>query len=556
MKHLSTTERHIFGVIIVLVFALILGGASYLYIQNTESVPAYGGEYHEGVVGLPRFINPVLLSTNDADRDLVRLLYSSLLKYNKDGTLVPDLAKSYTISDDKKSYTFVLKENLVWEDGTPLTTDDILFTVQTIQDQRFASPLFPIWQGVDVTAPNNTTIIFTISTSYTAFIENFTLPILPKHIWESIDHHNFALTELNLRPVGSGAFRFHSFTKNTEGVITTYTLKRNNNYHSKKPYLDSISLHFYATGQDAIRAYNARAVDGIASLSPIHKNEIQAQNATTLYTMRLPRYFALFFNTTHNKTLQDINVRQALVHATNKQTILQDTLQGYAQDATTPIPPSITSYYDATVPVLGFDPERAISLLNTAGWSEKDADGIRKKGTERLQFHVIVPQNKELLLVLDEIKKQWYTIGVELEVQPHDPEDITQNFIRTREYDILLYGETLQMIPDPYPFWHSSQQEYPGLNFTTLADDKVDTILEQARFEIDEEKRKQLYNELQQTIVKDAIALFLYDPTYLHVLNNGIHNIQPKVIVDPSWRFLDIEQWHIKTKRVFQKTHL
>ncbi len=547
----STIKRHIVGILIVAILASLFIFSSLIYVNNTKSIPSQGGEYREGVIGLPKLINPVLSATNDVDKDLTRLIYNSLLTYDKEGNLITDLAKSYQISNDQKTYTFTLRDNLLWEDGKPITADDIVFTIKTIQDQRYISPLLPIWNNVEVLATSKNIVVFNLSTPYTAFIENFTTPILPKHIWQSIEHQNFHLSEFNIKPIGSGAFKVNKITENIDGVIVSYKLERNDNYHGKKPYLDFVSLYFYNTEEDAIDAYNSRILDGISYLSPINKDKIKAKAYTNLHEIEMPRYFALFFNRTNNKTLKDQRVRKALIHATDKDKIVEKILFGYADIINSPIPPVNKIYYNENISTLKYDQKQSGELLEEAGWQKNDKNSIREKEGKKLELTIVSPKNQEIIQVLEEIKKQWKEIGVNVTILPKNTEEITQNFIRTRKYDILMYGESLQIIPDPYPFWHSSQKDYPGLNFSMIQNDQIDTLLEKARFEINENKRIEYYKELQELIINDSTALFLHNTKYLHIIKKTVKGVTSKTVPDPSWRFIGIKNWHKKTKRVF-----
>jgi peptide/nickel transport system substrate-binding protein len=551
INNLQAHERYTIGLLAVVIAVSLFGIGSYLYLSNTQAVPTEGGEYREGVVGLPRFINPVLAPTNDADRDITRLVYASLLKYNASGELTPDLAESYELVDDGTTYRFKLRENLKWEDGTPLTAEDIIFTVRTIQDARYSSPLITNWRGVEVGAEGSDRVIIRISSSYTPFTENLTLPILPKHIWGDIDPKSFALADANLEPTGSGPFVVEKFTKDSSGFVTSYTLKRNENYHGKTPFLNRVSFRFYASEDDAIKAYNNRAVDGLSSVSALSLEKIANKGVTEIREFHLPRLFAVFFNAERNTLLAESSVRQALTHATDRDAIINNVLGGYASPALTPIPPALASFYAPDVATRTFNPDEARRLLEEADYTDTDGDGIRQKGDTPLSFTVVTAPSAETVQVATILASQWREVGVELLVSTPESGVLEQAHIRPRNYDMLLYGEIMGAIPDPYPFWHSSQIDDPGLNLARYNNKSVDTVLEAARKETSFEQRVALYRQFQELVAKDTPAVFLYDPTYLYVVNKAVRGITGRLIVDPSHRFSDIEQWYIETRREF-----
>jgi len=228
-------EKYIVGLLALIIFGSALAIGVQLYLSNTKAQPKEGGEYREALIGLPRFLNPALSTTNDVDRDLTQLLYSSLVKYDQNGNIIPDLAETFEILDEGKEYRFTLKRNLFWEDGKPLTAQDVLFTIQLIQNSQYSSSLYQSWQGVNVSIENENIIVFKLSNAYPPFLENATVGILPSHIWEKVTAQNFTLSELNLRPIGSGPFKVEKFTRDNSGLTSSYTLQKNDNYHGKKP---------------------------------------------------------------------------------------------------------------------------------------------------------------------------------------------------------------------------------------------------------------------------------------------------------------------------------
>ncbi|MEK7173460.1 MAG: ABC transporter substrate-binding protein, partial [Patescibacteria group bacterium] len=248
----------------LLFILLLLGSGTYIAMRITDAysvaVPADGGIIREGIIGIPRFINP-LFATSDTDRDLTNLVYTGLLRHDGNGNLIPSLAERYEISEDGLTYTFHLKKDAKWSDGTPCTADDVLFTISLAKDPQYRSAVQPNWEGVTVTKTDDYTAIFTLAKPYAPFLENTVLGIMPKHAWNGVLPAEFGLSEKNLRPVGAGPYRVVSFTQNTSGRITSFLLEPNPYFLPHAPYISNLELFFFTSAADMEQARSAGALD-------------------------------------------------------------------------------------------------------------------------------------------------------------------------------------------------------------------------------------------------------------------------------------------------------
>ena len=222
---LNKKERYF---IIGFAILAILSCSSWIIVHrlNTTVVaPAYGGSFSEGIVGNPQYINPILSQANDSDRDVTELIFSGLTKYNSKGEIVPNLAEKYSIGDNGKLYEFFLRKDVKWHDGKPFNADDVIFTINTIQNPDFRSPLRVNWVGVEVERVDDYTIKFTLKNAYAPFLANTTIGIIAKHIWEKIPSTDFSLSPENLNPVGTGPYKLNKIKKDNEGFINYINLK-------------------------------------------------------------------------------------------------------------------------------------------------------------------------------------------------------------------------------------------------------------------------------------------------------------------------------------------
>ncbi|MFH0907029.1 MAG: ABC transporter substrate-binding protein, partial [bacterium] len=555
---MPSRERWFVRALILTIIFSILGLLFNFYYNQTQIKPEIGGHYKEGILGQPRYINPVLAQTNDADRDLVQLIYSSLFKYDDQGNLVPDLAEKYEISQDGLSYDVFLKKNIVWHNQEPLNTDDVIFTIKTIQDSEYKSPLRNNWQGVGIEKIDDFAVRFKLNNIYAPFLHNLTVGILPKHLWAGISAQNFPLAEYNLKPIGSGPYKFEDLNiKDKNGKIESIELIRNDNFYLlfkdklQGPFIKKITLSFYDDQEGLIDAYKRGKIDGLSFLSAIDQSKIKRY--FNVFEIKLPVYYAVFFNQTKNKALADKTVRLALSYATNKQELIDKTLNGKGIITNSPLLPDWpghtleTNNYE-------FALEHAQNILEEANWTDSDEDGIREKTINneevKLEITLLTTDWAELKQTAELIKEQWEKIGAQINLEIVDTGVIQQDYLRPREYQALLFGEVLGADPDPFAFWHSSQRKDPGLNLALYQNLKVDKLLEDARQTLNKEERITKYTEFQKLLIEDIPAIFLYNPSYLYPVNKKVKGISIEKLATYSQRFSQIENWYINTKRI------
>ncbi|MDD3887598.1 MAG: ABC transporter substrate-binding protein [Patescibacteria group bacterium] len=545
-KALNKKEK-ILSLCLIIILILSLGFLSYQqYTKRIEVIAKDGGKYTEGVVGTPKFINPIYSQTNDVDSDLTKLIYRGLMKYNNNQELVPDLAESYEISKDKKIYTFKLKNNIKWHNNEPFTTDDVIFTVSAIKNPEYQSPLQINFEGVEVSKIDDYTVQFTLlKDKYSPFLtENTLFGIIPKKVWESIPPKNAPFSEQNLVPVGSGPFKFKEYKKDkTSGQIISYTLEKFNDYYGKKPYLSEIIFKFYNDYPDLITAYNKKQIDAISYVPFEEQQNIKKE--INSFSLNLPHYYAIFFNTNENDALKYKPVRQALSYAVDREKIVNEILNKQAIQIDSPILPNYQEY-NPDSKKYNLDLEKAKKTLKKGGWNKKE--NVLSFEDTKLEVTLTIINQPEFQKIAEIIKSNWESIGAKVNIEALEATDLQSNYIRPRKYQALLYGQLLGHDPDPYPFWHSSQTKDPGLNLSSLERDNIDKLLETARQQINPEERKKTYQKFQELLINEAPAIFLYSPTYLYGQNKKIKGFNQKFTFVPSDRFSDVENWYIKTK--------
>ncbi len=528
-----------------------------LIIRFTVPVPDTGGTLREGAIQEPRFINPVYAST-DTDRDISNLVFSKLIRYDTNGTPEMDLAESVEVSDDGKEYTVILRDDVLWHDGEIFSAADVVFTIHLIQDQAYKSPLRANWQGVTIEELDEKTLRFVLRQPYAPFLENLAIGILPEHLWKKIPRESAILSDLNLKPIGTGPYQFKKFSHLDDGTITSIVLTRNEHYHLEGPYLDEIQFSFHPDEEHLETAYRQNDIDSFVILSKKTADNISELDAHT-YPLKLPKLFAVFLNANTQPALGRSKVRQALASAIDREALIGKTLASGGVVVNSAIPPGTFGHNDA-IPPIAFDPEGARALLAQDGWKLNESNGLlertegsgAKKTVQKLELHLMTSDAEDLAQAADLIADMWRAIGAKVEVKKLEVNDLESNIIRPRNYELLLFGEVFGHDPDPFAFWHTSQLKDPGLNIALYANTKVDTLLEEARRTRDPETREAKYREFQKIVANDVAAIFLYSPTHYYAVRKSIQGIEIGSLTLTDERFNKVNQWYEKTRRAFK----
>lgn len=518
------------------------------YYAHTAPVPSQGGSYSEAFLGQPAYINP-LLAHSEPDYSLVKLIFSGLYKYDQNGSLVPDLAEAMPqISDDQKQYTINIKKNAKWQNNKPLTADDVVFTIQLLQDPAYKSPLRAMWQSTTVEKLSDYSVKFTTKDVSGPFLQNLTLPILPKAVWSRVDAQSFLLSENNLKAIGSGPYAIKEIKKLPSGKVDEITFSAFDGYYQTPANIATLSAKFYDTEDDALNALRSREVQGYGFVSLGNSGKLtDNQNGLTTFSLPLPQYQVILFNL-NNKILSDDSVRQALSLAVNRQEIINTVFNGKAVLPSSPL----LIGQDAAPETPGADLAEASKLLDQAGWTVDQKTGIRAKKNQTLELTLATNDLPIDAKAADILAKQWQALNIKINLSVVSTKDLNDNAVKTRNFDILLIPEKFTADPDPFPFWHSSQIKDPGFNLTGFSDAGADKMISQARTTTDPKVRADLYKKIDDLIKQKHAQVLLDQTLYLYSLDNKIQNVSLKTIYEPSQRFYDLPSWYLETSRVWK----
>jgi peptide/nickel transport system substrate-binding protein len=558
--------------IAVVSIVIMLGKINNMFMVE---VPVSGGTLNEGIVGVPTLVNPVI-ALSDADKDLTALVYSGLTRKNREGKFIPDLAESFTVSPDGINYTFTLKKNAKFHNGTKVTADDVIFTIEKIKDPLIKSPRALGWNGVSVKKIDDYTVSFTLAQPYISFLDNTTIGILPSSLWKNVDDNDFNLSVLNTKAIGSGPFKIKSVQKNSDGISEKYKLERFNDFVLGKPQIKYLNIVSYSNEKDLVKALINHSIDQAGGVSPENTDSIK-KGKFIIHEATLPRIFGIFFNSTNNKIFADQNVINAINTALNKQAIIDQVLQGYGSIVNNPVLEKIvedTSSEKFSSQSL----DEARAMLDKAGWIVGD-DGIRSKRSSttktvtkkvgkktvtetvvvkssvpstRLSFSLTTGDTPELKEAISIIKDQLAQIGIEVDIKKVYETGQLNQLIRARNYEALFFGQIVNHESDLYSFWHSSQKTDPGLNIGMYDNKKVDTLLEAIQKTLSSDDRAIKYQELVKEFNNDIPAILIYSPKYLYITSPKLNNISIEDITVPSDRFTSVYTWYADTDQVWK----
>ena len=548
---------------ILVVAVTIVIVALLLLSQQPISIPvlpeaAPGGVYTEALIGSMGRLNPMLDWNNPADRDINRLIFSGLIRFDSHGLPQPDLAEAWGTSPDGTLYNFSIRPNAVWHDGEPVTTDDVIFTIEVIKS---AGSLFPqdikdLWSQIEVKRLDDKTLQFKLPEPFAPFLDYATFGVLPKHLLESVPADQLASTSFNLQPVGTGPYKFDRLMT-SGGQITGVVLTANEDYYLPKAFIEQIVFRFYPTSASAFDAYQQGEVLGVSQLTNDVLQQALMEPTLSVHTSRLPQLGLVFLNL-NNPTvsfLQNEKIRRALLLGVNRNLIVSHIMQGQAIIADGPILSGSWAYYNE-IEQFDYDPDAAAALLKGEGFVIPASGGdIRAKDGQFLTFTLTHPDDTVHTQIAQAIQSDWALIGVRIDLQSVPYDSLVNDFLTTRNYQAALADLNTARTPDPDPylFWHQSEAT-GGQNYSQWDNRTASEFLESARTEADFTSRARLYRNFQVLFAKEMPSLPLYYPVYSYGVDVQVQGVQVAPMYDVSDRLALIAEWYLVTRRTLEQT--
>jgi peptide/nickel transport system substrate-binding protein len=541
-------------VIVALLLVSQQGGTTVITIPQA----APGGVYTEGLIGSMGRLNPMLDWNNPADRDINRLIFSGLIKFDSHGLPQPDLADSWAASADGTIYNFSIRPNARWHDGEPVTSDDVIFTIELIKSSGslFPQDIKDLWSQVEVKKLDDKTLQIRLPEPFAPFLDYTTFGVLPKHLLENITADQLAADGFNLQPVGSGPYKFDRLST-SGGQITGVVLTANEDYYLQRPFIDQVVFRFYPTSAAAFDAYQQGEVLGVSQLTEDVLAQALEEPTLSVHTSRLPQMALVFLNTNTPSApfLQNANVRKALLLATNRNVIVSKILKGQAIIADGPILPGSWAYYNE-IERFAYDPDAAATLLKDEGYVIPAGGGeIRAKDGESLTLTLVHPDDAVHTQIAQSIQADWLLVGVQVNLQAVAYQSMVNDFLSPRSYQAALADLNFARTPDPDPylFWHQAEAT-GGQNYSQWDNRTASEFLETARTAADFSERGRLYRNFQVIFTKDMPSLPLYYPVYSYGVGEQVQGVQMAPLYDISDRLALIPEWYLVTRRALEET--
>jgi peptide/nickel transport system substrate-binding protein len=524
------------------------------FFSNLISQPTKGGIYTEALVGSLQRLNPLIDSRNPADKDVDKLIFSGLIRFDSRGIAEGDVAKTWGVSSDGTIYNFELNKDAKWHDGYPLTVDDVIFTIGIMSKggDLIPSDLSTFWAAIQTVKLDETHMQFILPEAFAPFLDYLTFGILPQHIYGTLNYDQIVGSSFNLQPIGSGPYKFKELS--IEGTdIKGITLVANSDYYGSKPYIEQIVFRYYADSKSAYQAYSDGYVQGISQVTTDILSEVLANPNLSLYSARLPQISMVLLNL-DNKSVsffQDAKIRKAMLLGINRQLLIDKVFEGQAIQADGVIFPGTWAFLDST-PKFDYDPDQAKDLLKQEGYVVTgDTNPVRTKGDVQMKFVLSYPDDELHKELAELIQADWKALDIDVTLEAVPVNQFISDKLDSRGYQAALVDINLSSSPDPdpYPFWDQGQIS-GGQNYSQWSDRTVSDTLEAARVTTDLAERTRLYHNFQYLFADQLPALPLYYPVYNYAVDGQVHGITIGPLFNTSDRFANVTVWNMVTTKV------
>jgi peptide/nickel transport system substrate-binding protein len=526
----------------VLAAGIIAVAAAWFAFSGAFTGSGTSGSYRyvEAVVGVPSRVNPLFAHLSDGDRDLVSLVFSGLTRLGPDGSVLPDLAETWEISEDGKNVTFHLRRGVLWHNDMPFTAGDVIFTYSLLADPALEGDpdQAPLWRRVTCSAPDDFTVACQLPEPYAPFSAYATGGILPRHLLEGADANTIATSAFNTQPVGTGPYEL------VELGESHAVLRANANYHLGAPALTEIELRFFPDVATAAAAVVNREAHGILLDSTATADDIDAVESIDglkEYEAHRSAFTVLYLNNAQTP-LNDVLVRRAIAETVDIDGIIDTLLDGRGVRADSPIV-TATWAHNPDLDPYPRDPADARDLLDEAGWTLADNSEVRTRNGVELRLTLLTDQDPLRALMAEALAQQLAEVGIDITLAREESTDLIRDFLIPRQYQAALFGWDPGPDPDPYPAWHSSQASDNGRNLATYSNEDADELMEEGRRARDPGERQRLYYEFQNVFHEDVPSVLMYHPINNYFVTEEVRGMELGTLFNGSSRFRNVNDW-------------
>jgi peptide/nickel transport system substrate-binding protein len=522
---------------------------------SEEVKPAEGGIYTEGLIGSLNRLNPVLDLYHQADHDVDALIYSGLIRFDDRGLPVGDLAESWGISADGKVYNFSIRPNAKWHDGQPVTSADVVFTIDMMLDENSLLPedVRELWNNVEVNPLGDTMVQFRLPEPFAPFLDYLSFGVLPSHLLDVQNFQQLVESSFNLQPVGSGPFRFNRLIVEN-GEIKGVELVTNPSYYGSKPFVEKFVFRYYPDAASLLAAYQAGEIMGLSEVPADILPQVLKEPNLNSYTGRYPELSMVFLNLKNPDVefLKEPAIRRALLLGLNRQWMIDQLLNGQAIVADGPIFPGTWAFYDG-IERLSYDKPAALNIIKEAGFTIPAEGGDVRTNEDgvRLELELLYPNDARHEAIAKAVQSNWQELGFGVSITPMSYDELVGTALSSRLYQAALVDINLTNAPDPdpYPFWHQTQAS-SGQNFSQWDDFLASEYMESARVTADMGERASDYKNFQVRFLQDLPSLPLFYPMYTYAVDSRVKGVSMGPLFSGSDRFATVTGWYLLEKRV------
>ncbi|HKF84475.1 MAG TPA: ABC transporter substrate-binding protein [Candidatus Limnocylindrales bacterium] len=527
--------------------------------------------YREGVVGTAESITP-LSARNRAERSLVGLVFSGLTRMGPRNTLEPDLASSWKLSDDGKTWTFHIRDDAVWQDGEPVTSADVLYTVGALKDPEASGGRSGSWAEVETAAVDDKTVTFRLTTPVGGFLAATTQPLLPAHLLGDVPYADIATSEFAKAPIGSGPYGLAELDV-TKAVLvpagellppietpapviaaspdSLATPIPSPSSPGLTPFIERIELSFFPDDAAVAAALEDGSIDAAAGLAPDQAATISAMPGVDRIRYPTTTLSTVLLNLRPNHPeLRDVRVRRALLAGIDREGLVRDALGGDGSVADSLVPPSSWAYDGEAAGAVAYDKAAAAKLLRAAGWTRIDGAWAapRAKAPYDLQLlSVPATANPRLASIATAVRDAWTELGFKVTLVEKPAVELAAA-LRGGTFTASVLDIMMGLEPDLYPLLASSQVRGAGSNLAGLQDAKLDELLEDARKPAAQPERVGAWKALLAGIgARIPMLPLAWGEESMFV--DGVEGVTPTLIGDTGDRYWDVLAWRLAADR-------
>jgi peptide/nickel transport system substrate-binding protein len=498
------------------------------------------GRYTEAVVGAPSRINPLFAHLNDADQDIVALVFSGLTRLSQDGTVIPDLAESWEVSPDGRVVTFHLRSGVTFHDGAPFNAADAVFTYNLLADPTLQGDpdQAPLWRQVHCSDPDAATVRCELPAPFAPFLAYASVGILPKPLLEATTAADILNSPFNQSPVGTGPFRLAQLS-DARAILEAHVA-----YHLGAPLLSEVALEFHSDSAAAVASVVRGDADGIlvdSSVPEDDRDELTSTSGLNAYSANRTAYTALYMNGAR-PPFNELSVRRAVAASVDVDSIIGDVLGGFAARATTPMVPG-TWAFNPDIEPYEHSREEANSALEEAGWVLAEGGEVRTRNGSPLEITLLTDRDPVRTALAELVASELRDIGFGVTVEPRDSTSLINDALIPREYQAAIFGWDQGLDPDPYPAWHSSQSGGNGRNLAEYQSEDADALMEDGRRSFNLDERQSLYYSFQTIFHEDVPTVILYYPLYTYHVKENVEGIELGTLFSTGSRFRNVSEW-------------